>query len=176
MKGAAISSIADGARGTSVPTMTSPTTDFGGGFYLMYSNKNIDARVDIESLGSVENWGDCAKACHDKNTISDPDLCKWWTWASSDCENCIPGTCWVIRDTQTPEKVPRRGFLSGSVRCQDIANMADDAAKIVDSSHLTKIKDYGPNFSLCPVAGEDCPAQVVPGFRFEFNCNFFLWT
>ena len=81
----------------------------------------------------------------------------------------------LVRYMQVPPgRVRRHGFISGSVSCQDIDYMADDDEKIVDSQHLTKIKENGPDFSPCPIVEEgsvehDCPAQVVPGFRFEFN-------
>ena len=132
----------------------------------------------VREWGYLGNWGDCAKACRDKNTKRKPDLCKFWSWAGSDCKDCIPGACWLVaRSDRPPGRARRHGFISGSVSCQDIAHIADDEEKLVDSQHLTKIKENGPNFSPCPVLEEgsvqnDCPAQVVPGFRFEFNVNY----
>ena len=129
----------------------------------------------VGEWGYLGNWGDCAKACRDKNTDLNRGLCKYWSWAGSDCKDCIPGACSLHADSQVPPgRVRRHGFISGSVSCQDIDYMADDDEKIVDSQHLTKIKENGPDFSPCPVVEEgsvehDCPAQVVPGFRFEFN-------
>ena len=142
---------------------------------------------EVEDWGYVGNWGDCAKECYDKNlgtNVEARGFCKYWTWASFSCKDCIPGGCWLIYieadvwyerkpERNQPKPTRRIGFISGTVDCQDITYLVDNARYIRTSQNLITVSQNGPNFSPCPAVEEaslrqNCPVQVVPGFRLDY--------
>ena len=108
-------------------------------------------------LYGVPAWGKCAQHCKD-----DPG-CKFWTWASTSCSNCSPGTCDLFEGDMEPEMHDGVGHISGSRNCQDIGLPAETYEKpLFDSKVMSAIDDRFDENAFCE---SPCPAQEVPGYR-----------
>ena len=79
---------------------------------------------------NYRNWGQCAEECKRMQTTSG---CKYWTWSSSSCTNCIPKKCLLFNNvpsSQPETLISALGHISGALSCQDIEYVEEEGWKV----------------------------------------------
>ena len=136
-------------------------------FDKVYLSEDKACAFQIENT-KAKNWGECAQKTKNRTW-------SYWSWASSACSNCNPGSCFLFKIGNSTGKCPAPGdvpnliyapgFISGDWACTDISYIERNISKVVP---VPGAEDGEWFEGKCKVKGgkePDCPPQEVPGFR-----------
>ena len=120
-----------------------------------------DLRYEGDVVGAYvlkdNNWGECAKRCEHRKTT-----CKFWSWPSDSCNNCVPYNC-TLHGSKAKEVSSQFGHIGGGIDCQDILYTEEENIK--DNLAVEAQPQPGKCARAKSKEQPNCPAQEVPGYR-----------
>ena len=128
------------------------------GYFAGCFKQNLRYEGDVVGTFPLknQNWGACALKCRQQTS------CKFWSWSSDSCMNCVPYTC-SLHGGDAREVGSQFGHLGGGVDCQDILYTEEENIK--DNLAVEAQAQNGKCATAKSKERPNCPAQEVPGYR-----------